>query len=227
MDKVLGVRSDAIVTIGEGKGVVHVDQQYRFAFEMKNAARVLANKTKDTSDPDCFEMKALVIGAVSLSYSYLEAAFNEFIHLNASSKESPLTETEKAVINAIGSEQLRPGNAHVLRLFNMVLRLLCKQEMKESEYPYQAANLVRKLRNSLVHPTPGRVVTYTEDEDYDISTQQSIVKQLRSYLSLGRHATFPWDVLTTDCAVWSIRSCEDFFHEFSKRTGVDPGFITK
>lgn len=231
MARVPVARSGAEVLIAEDKGVMHVmhvNQQFTFAFELKNAARVLAKKAQETQDADGYEMKAFVTGAVSLSYSYLEAAYNEFLLLNAIAKDSPLSEAEKAVIGAIGTESLRPQDkTHTLQLFNLALRLLKKPEMKEGEQPYQAANLVRKLRNLLIHPMPGRVVTYEADEDHDLSTQQDIVKQLKSHLGLGKHATFPWDVLTSNCATWAVRSCEEFFHDFVARSGVDPGFITE
>jgi hypothetical protein len=190
-------------------------------------ARLFSKKANECKEVDSFEMGAFVTGAVTFSFSYLEAAFNEFVLTNAIAINSPLSESEKAVMRAIGMEKLRPlGNSHVLSLFNLALRLLGKKEIEEGGKYFQSANLVRCLRNRLVHPEPGAVVTYEQDEEKDLLVQQDIMKKLRSPLGLGKHATFPWDVLSSDCAKWAVRSCEDFFHEFTLRSGVDPGFKT-
>ena len=132
-----------------------------------------------------FELRAFVTGAVILAYSYLDAALNEFILRNAIERGSPLSDAEKAIIEAIGSEDLRPRRQpHTLELFNMMLRLLKRSPLAKGKPPYQPANLVRHLRNMLVHPEPGWVVTFSENPKEILSEQQQIVKQLRSHLRL-------------------------------------------
>jgi hypothetical protein len=80
--------------------IARVESGYRFAFELRNAARVMANNAR-AIDKDSFELRAFVTGAVILAWSSLDAALNEFILINAIEPKSPLTETEKATINAI------------------------------------------------------------------------------------------------------------------------------
>jgi hypothetical protein len=138
-----------------------------------------------------------------------------------------LSDVEKSIINAIGAENLRPRERqHTLQLFNMILRLLKKSQLQEGEQPYQSANLVRHLRNMLVHLEPGWVVTFSENPNENLSEQQQIVKRLRCDLKLDRDATFPHDILTSNCAKWAVLSCETFLREFVKRSGVSPGFST-
>ena len=150
------------------------------------------------------------------------------IHLiNAVEPKSPLTETEKAIIKAIGSEDLRPRWQHTFHIFNMMLRLLKKAPLVETEQPYRSADAVRYLRNELVHPKPGSVVTFSEGPDENLSDQQRIVRQLRQDLDLDRNATFPRDILNSKCADWAVRSCESFLREFVKQSGVSPGFVTE
>jgi hypothetical protein len=129
---------------------------------------------------------------------------------------------------AIGSEDLRPRERqHTLLLFNMMLRLLKKPQLVETEQPYRSANLVRHLRNALIHPKPGWVVTFSENPKENLSEQQKIVKRLRRDLGLDRDATFPRDILNSKCADWAVRACESFLREFVKRSEVSPGFVTK
>jgi len=203
---------DLIVDRERGQTTVsRVTSQFRFAFELRNAARVMANKAGAVDDTAGFELRAFVIAAVILAWSSLDAALNEFILLNAAEGKTPLSDGQKAIINAIRSEDLRPRERqHTLQLFNMMRPLLKKSQLAESEQPYQSANLVRHLRNMLVHPKPGWVVTFSENPSENLSEQQKIVRQLRSDLKLGRNATFPRDVLNTKCAKWAVCSCESF-----------------
>ncbi len=213
------------VTDGKKLRVARIELVYRFAFGLRNAARVMA-KSACNAEESSHEIRAFVTGAIVLSYSFLEAALNEFLSLNAVAPNSPLNEKCKAIINAIASEDLRPQEKkNTLQMFNVILRLLDKPELRESEKTYQAANLVRILRNQLVHPKPSRVVTYPEDTAENVSEQQQMVKQLRSHLALTRNATFPSDVLTSKCANWAVSACETFLQEFVRQSGVDPGFI--
>jgi hypothetical protein len=207
--------------------VSKIESKYRFAFRLRNAARVMNNNAQSATDEYSHEMNAYITGAIILAYSSLEAALNEFISLNATDSKSPLNEEKKSIIKIIISEDLRPrGNKNTLQLFNVMLRLIGKPEIIESEKIYQAANLVRKLRNMLVHPRPGTVVTYLEDPSKNLYEQQQIVKQLRNYLALDINATFPNDVLTKKCSKWAVLACEDFLKEFVRLSGIDAGFLT-
>jgi hypothetical protein len=216
-----------IISDGENVRIARIESEFRFAFELKNAARVMANQACDATDEESYQLRAFVTGAVILSYSYLEAALNEYIFLNFTADGSPLSESEKAIVTAIATENLRPrGRVNTLQQFNTLLRLLKKPELTVDQQPFRSANLVRSLRNLLVHPVPGRVVTFVENSETNLSDQQTIVKQLRSHLGLERHATFPRDILTSKCAAWAVSSCEMFLREFVIRSGVEPGFAT-
>lgn len=209
--------------------VVHVEEEYKFAFELRNAAREMLNSLKFTDERPRTEwhVKAFVHGTIIISYAALEAALNEVIHLHALKADSPLDEAERKVIYSIGQENLvSRGESNTLQNFNLLLRLLGKQEMKTGEPPYQSANLVRMLRNMIIHPMPGRVTTFVEGDKFDYSSQQEIVKKLRSALGLKKSATFPKNIITQKCATWALESCESFLHAFVVASGIDIGFIT-
>jgi len=208
--------------------VSHITRLYRFALELMIAARLMAGKASTATGEQSRELRPFVTAAVVLAYSFLEAGLNEFIYVNASAS-GVLSEAERAAIAAIASKDLRrkwrPGQT-TLQLFNAILRTLKKDELAKNSEPYRAAEAVRSLRNLLVHPKPGRVTTFSDDPNEDLSQQQEITVDLRDYLKLDRSATFPAQLLTAECAVWAISSCEAFFAEFVKRSGVSPGFLT-
>lgn len=206
--------------------VSQIEFIYRFAFGLRKAAKIMANSSCAAKE-NSHEIMAFVTGAIVLSYSFLEAALNEFISLNATAPNSPLGEKCKAVITAINSEDLRPQeNKNTLQMFNVILRILGKQELDEGNKIYQNADLVRILRNNLIHPMPNKIVIYPESTKNHMS-EQKMVKKLRSHLGLAVNANFPSDVLTSKCAKWSVCSCDNFFKEFTKRSGVDPGFLVE
>lgn len=211
--------------------VTHIESEYTFAFELRNAARVMDHSARATEDGSNtrWQLRAYIHGAIILSYASLEAALNEIVHLNALKAQSPLNEAEKRVFYTIRQEGLQPREKNnTLQQYNMLLRILGKPQLETGENPYQAANLVRVLRNMLIHPIPGRVVTFVEgDDDIDQSSQQDIVKKLKPHLGLHRRATFPTDIITKACASWAVTSCEAFLHEFVVLSGIDPGFLTE
>lgn len=225
-------RGDHLAIVTDEKGDTHVqsiESEYTFAFELRQAARVMNNSAHTTQEgPDThWQLRAFIYGAIILSYASLEAALNEIVHLNALEKGIPLDEAERKVFNTIGQESLQPRkSSHTLQRYNMLLRILGKPEMDSGKNPYQAANLLRLLRNMLIHPIPGRVTTFVEGEAFDYSSQQDIVKKLKPALGLKSEATFPDGVLTKACAKWAVHSCETFLHEFVTMSGIDPGFIT-
>lgn len=209
--------------------VAVVETEYTFAFELRNSARAMSNLAENLVDvPDSHRrLRAFIYGAIVLSYASLEAALNEFIHLHALIESSPLNEVERTLIHVIGREKLAPkGESNTLQKFNFLLRLLRKPEIASGSTTYQNANLVRMLRNMLVHPLPGRVKTFIDSPDYDYSSQQDIVKKLRGVLGLKKSATFPKDIITEKCAAWAVYSCEAFLHDFVLASGIDFGFIT-
>jgi hypothetical protein len=207
--------------------ILKVESTYRFAFNLRNIARYFANQSLKTTEAEHFVRLSYVTGAVCMAYASLEAALNEFINLNALSERSPLTNSKREIIGLIIDGELTPPtSSNTLQNFNRMLRILGKSEIVEGENTYQAANLVRLLRNMLIHPQPGAVTTFSSNEKFDLSSQQPIVKSLRSHLKLDKKATFPDAILVPKTANWAVDSCEKFLSDFVNRSCVDPGFIT-
>ena len=221
-----GNRIEFVVLDG-GSQIKRMEHENRFAYELVNVARYHAREANRAGKDNYWRVRANVISAVTSSYAAIEASYNEFVHLNALSANSQLTDEKREVIHYIASESLSPEpKQNTLQKFNMLLRVLEKEELNPNREPYQSANLVRLLRNMLVHPVPSTVVTF-DLADPDLSSQQDITKKLRSVLKLDRKVTFPDGVLTPACAAWASRSAERFLHHFEKHSGVKLGFILR
>ena len=216
-----------IVVKGDSTEISRVHNEHRNAYELINVSRYHASEARKAGKDNHWRIRSNVISAITSSFSALEATYNEFIHIIALSPHSPLTDEKREVIHYISSEGLSPEpRQNTLQRFNMLLRVLEKEELTTSSEPYQSANLVRLLRNMLVHPLPISVVTF-DIADPDLSSQQEITRRLRSVLKLGRKATFPDGVLTPECAAWASRSAERFLRRFEQNSGVELGFTLK
>jgi hypothetical protein len=200
-----------------------IEDEYRFASLLMRSARLQSNLAKIAEEKTDSNISTYVISSIILSYSFLEAGLNEFIFLTY--QKSELNEVIKREIDMINKENLRPKeNRNILQQYNMYLRIIEKPQIEESNKVYQSANLVRSIRNMLVHPIPGDVVTYSSDPDFILSDQQDIVKKLKGPLRLSKEDTFPECIYNYKCSNWAIKSCESFFKEFIDRSEVDPGF---
>lgn len=208
--------------------LVYCVEEYTFAHSLRNAARLMRNSARDLPADESFGLarSGYIYGAIVLSYSALEAALNEIIYLRALVDSSPLDEPTKDAVYEWTQRNHKDEQKHVLMKFNKLLGIIGKSPLPTRQRIYQHADLVRVLRNLIVHPIPGRVVTYVDSEDYDYTLQQKIVRRLRSVLKLEKTATFPKDVVTCRCAEWAVQSCENFLSAFLDESGIDIGFTT-
>jgi hypothetical protein len=217
---------DVVINKKQNRATIsRVRSEYRFAWELRNAARLMILKAREVTEDDSLQLRPFVTAAVVLGYSFLEAGLNEFMFFNAPASPS-LAAPEKAAISSISRDEKRLRGKSTLGIFNLMLRTLGKEELARDREPYLAAEAVRELRNALVHPKPGYITTFSDDPKEDLTRQHSITKQLRAYLNLDNSDSFPASVLTSECARWAVLSCQKFFEEFVKRSGVECGFIT-
>jgi hypothetical protein len=183
-------RGDEITLVidGEKTRISKVVRQYDFAFEYNNFARLFANKAKETDNVG-YEKNAYIVSSIIFACSFLEAAQSEFFSITSHSKDNPLSDTEKRIFSVILSENLEPyGDKNPVAIFNMILRILGKQEMSLNCEPCISTRMVFRLRNMLVHPDPDRVVEF--DEKKDQNNDQNIVNELRKYLVLKKMQLF-------------------------------------
>lgn len=219
-------QSGARITVSVGEHdhtrVTRVVQEFGLARELRKAAGILATKAEQAAGNEAgfYEQRAYVYGAIALSWASLEGALSELLHGTTLASCGNLTHSARAVLGAVKKEDLRPrAKANTLETFNLVLRLAGKQEIAKGSLPYAAADALRVLRNTIIHPQPGEVVTYEDDTAFDYSSQQDVVKKLKSHLKLKNDAVFPDQVLTPTCASWAVASSEKFWRAFETAFG--------
>ncbi|MDP2363351.1 MAG: hypothetical protein Q8M94_06230, partial [Ignavibacteria bacterium] len=158
MKKIPTVKSgDSIILLTDPEKqevkIMRIESEYKFAFLLKNCARLLLGEIQTIVSDEHYKLRSFVISSIILSYSFLEAALNEFLNINVFKKE--VSDDIKNLFSVISREGLVPKDGkNILQQYNMILKILDKKEIAENAKTYQAANVLRILRNVLVHPQP-------------------------------------------------------------------------
>ena len=148
--------------------VSQIESQYRFASQFRRCCSNLVNSINVLKELDYLKLQSYVVSSVILSYSFLEAALNEFISINVVNSDVA-TEIKGKFKLILDENLIQKEKKNILQVFNLYLRILGKNEISESNKIYQSANIVRVLRNLLVHPVPGKVITYSLDDKINLS----------------------------------------------------------
>lgn len=212
---------------GDSVKITKASEVERYAYDFINCARYFSNQAKASTDEDYWKRRSSVLSSIIMAYASIEATLHEFLHLRVLDEGTPISPEKREVFYWMLNENLTPlGQNTALKRFNLILRILEKEEMKEGMEPYQSANTLRLLRNKLIHPIPELVVTLDADNP-ELCMNNELTKKLKSILKLPDNATFPKSVLTPDCAEWASRAAERYLHEFESRAGIKIGFILK
>lgn len=219
-----GNRIEIVWLPGGGSEIARVEGEFRFGWWHLQSARFLVreSKRKDAIEAERF---GCISGAIVMSWCLVEAVLYEFTHLWSRDHRSPLNDTHQQIIWTIVREGLAARSASALEQFNMYLRIIGAEQFDTGKEPYQRANLVRELRNRIVHPVPESFLEF--DKDDSVVDEQKLVRKLRPQLGLRKGATFPKDVLTPATAEWALESVIQFLEKFEASSKVQLGFLLR
>jgi hypothetical protein len=165
------------------------------------------------------DYKSYVSGAVFAALSFLEATINELFWAVRENNEAVKVLSIEVIeaLKSITEENL--GRIYILERFQVALALARKQLFDRGKTPYQDVNLLRVLRNALIHYVP----EWVGDEP------QKLEKILESKFSLSPfHGSaslfFPHRCLSHGCAKWAVESSLKFVNDFCKKVGLTPKY---
>jgi hypothetical protein len=127
-------------------------------------------------------------------------------------------------LKALGKDTLgyiasTPEEMSTLDKYQIVLALCRRELFNKGKSPYQEVNLLRLLRNNLIHYEP----------EWVSSHPQKIEKQLMDKFELNpffkkvkNSPFFPFRCLSHGCAEWALRSALAFVDIFYKRANIGP-----
>lgn len=178
-------------------------------------------------EPILATQRGHVTACVMGAYAFLEALMNECF----TRREPPLEEvalSKRVHLRELWSAVKREPAP---RKAQLLLTALAGTRFDPREGPYYDVDLVRQLRDELVHHTP-KLGSVVELPEHDV-TGTDEGEQLREALAdrfepnpLADPAAFyfPDRCLGSGCAVWALESCRGFAVSFYERLGLEAPF---
>lgn len=165
-------------------------------------------------------LRTYVCSAVLLSAGAIEAAANEFF-VDAAEGSIWISELGDSLLRLFGTlwrEWLMPKQVGTLEKMQVALTAAGHSGFDKSRAPYQDADNLFYLRNSLVHFTP----EWRSKQE----RHKRIEDRLRSYgftpnpFAVSGDPFFPKCVLGADCACWAVRTAHTFALAFYQHLGL-------
>ncbi len=105
--------------------------------------------------------------------------------------------------------------------YQLALRFCEIKPFNECENPYQDANLVVRLRNTLIHYKPESI---SPDRDHKLSKQLNGKFPQNGLMIKSGNPYFPDKLLGCGCAIWSWRSMELLADSFFQEISIEPNY---
>ncbi len=188
-------------------------------------------KTDATGEGGPSEHMAYAIGSVIASFSFLEATINEFYatvsrdNLEMAGGRGGLDPVDRQGIAAIAKDAER---LPTLTQFRLALAVLRKPPLDPRTQTYADADLLRKLRNELVHYTP-RMRPADRGEPDSSSDSHALVAGLlqrhfepNAFFADSANPYFPQKCLGHGCTAWAWNAALAFADTFHQRIGIRP-----
>lgn len=216
----------------------HVETAYFFAEQSAEIEQEYARKQRHSTPADAgsppeqmFERhKAYVVGCVFAVVAFLEALINETLSDADENPDPHLVERFNAdelhsLASLWGVVKSRQGFPF-LDKYQLALITLRKRPFDVGELPYQDVDLVRQLRNSLIHFQPEWFVGRRDYQDVShIWEKRMRGKRITpNPFAAPKAPYFPSRMLGYGCAKWASDSCTRFADEFFGRLGVAPRY---
>jgi len=163
--------------------------------------------------------KAYVMGTIISAFSFLDSTINELFWAtikNRKKVEALGMETVK-ILSSMWKQGVH--RAKTLEKYQIALVLAKRKVFDKGATPYQNVDLVRRLRNALIHFEP----------EWVGEEPQKLEENLRGKFNLSPFSGsgslyFPHRCLSHGCAEWVVNSCLEFSDEFHNRMAIKPNY---
>ena len=162
----------------------------------------------EANQTDSRQVQACVIGTIACACSFLEVAINSVFEGDYRSYRK--TKYSDA-LDSVWSEGF--DRQPTLAKYQIALALARVNTFSRGIEPYQSADALIALRNTISHP---KKITSSDQE------QEKIERILKGKYEFGKlpselHEFFPSACLVPACAAWAVFSAVTFFKEFNHR----------
>jgi len=216
------VKGNATVTANIRWRVCHsfTKQHFEAARYFANCAASMENEFQKADLKDEIgksQHRAYVVGAVVAATMAMETCINE-IYLNACDKNrqklNGLDEQKMALLAEWWPHLER--HVKILLKYQHALLLVGKSALLKGENPYQDADNLVYLRNTLTHYKPE-----WDDAKIHVEIRGRLEGKFDvNPLAPGAYLWFPEQCLGSGCAKWAVGAAEDFVRAFCKHLGI-------
>lgn len=166
------------------------------------------------------EQLSYVLASIVCSTCFLETQINEFFDDAADDQHGIAGGLDERVRRGLSSVwDAGARRLSFITKYQVALAMAGKEPFPAGASPYQDADLLRDLRNFLVHYIPETIVAFSTIEDLEV-TFPTLEKRLASKFPQNRLApglSFPQRLMGHGCAAWAVASSLDFSDEFFRR----------
>lgn len=175
--------------------------------------------------------RARVVSVVLLSVSFVEAAVNELYQDAADGVTEHFGELDDDLLCRLADRwpNLEANRRSTGYKIKTALDLAGAQPLSPEEPPGQDFDLVRRLRNAVVHPSPESALAGTAEEAPGTASAEWLDRlggedfTLCPFAGEG-NAYFPAKVVGYGFSCWALQSCVALTDEFFDRMGTPPAY---
>jgi hypothetical protein len=168
------------------------------------------------------EHRAYVVSSVISSVAFMEAAINELFQDAADEQSSHLSPLSDQTVKAL-AELWRMAEERwpFLDKYQAALLLAGKQPFERGALPYQDADLLKKLRNMVVHAKPE---TSAPGVEHKLERRFKSKFPANRLMRGQRNPYFPDHCLGSGCAEWAVKAAVELADEFFARMDLMPHY---
>ena len=176
--------------------------------------------------------RVLVMNSISSSVAFAEAAINELFQDAVDKHHAYILPIKKEKIDILSdywcmTELKNKSHISILDKYQLALRFCDKKPFDNSKNPYQNAELVIQLRNTLIHYKPESI---SPDRTCKPGKQIKLGDKLNgkfpqnSLMIKSGNPYFPDKLLGCGCTSWSWKSMESLADLFFQSIGIEPNY---
>jgi hypothetical protein len=214
---------------------VQISVWHNFSFDQALTACTLSRhcgrlEAEQRADPDGerspSEHMAYAIGSVIASFCFLEATINEF-YASAGRDDlemaGGLVAADRQRIAAIAEDVEK---LPTLRQFRLALTVLHRPTLDPGTHLYADAELVRRLRNELVHYKPRLRPSDSGEPGSNVDSHRLVTQLLQrgfepnAFFADSENPYFPQKCLGHGCTTWAWKAALAFADAFHDRLGI-------
>ncbi|MFN2454037.1 MAG: hypothetical protein ABR577_07430 [Pyrinomonadaceae bacterium] len=200
--------------ISQQSTIVH---NYRYFYYLANELTHLALEDEDKNGINAFRY---AMGVVIFSYTTIETFTNHIFH----SKNYKINELFSSLSDELNEKIERFSlNEKIEFAFKFYPDSKIK-ELNKGEEPFQSFDILRQLRNFLIHYIPKEEVVHSDNKKY-LDQLTKLEKKARSKFKIEDLASskmaFVYRCFNKDCALWAFNLVQPFLNWLCDSLNID------